>query len=347
MALRPFGYSVQNPIAGSEWIGQQMERAGLVSQARDPTKEFIASMAVPIGVAAAPKAIQATGQAARALAPKAGEMAEAYMQRSGLAPQLTAYHGTPHRFAPEEGAPLGRFRSEKIGTGEGAQAYGHGLYLAEAPGTARTYMTAGQSVVPKEVKYGGRDADQWYAHFSNAVDRNPRDETAKAAMYFWERIASRQHPQAAINAAIDEGADWPELLKYAQSLDIKKFKGVPPSYLYTVDLPDTAIAKMLDWDKPLTKQSQEVRQKLKTIVDSELGKGTWAAWSKNDPDYRDLVNDLFETKSAAEISELLRKSGIPGIRYLDAGSRGQGGKATSNFVVFPGEENILKILERQ
>ncbi|MCA2910128.1 MAG: hypothetical protein IM328_12370 [Microcystis sp. M034S1] len=36
--------------------------------------------------------------------------------------------------------------------------------------------------------------------------------------------------------------------------------------------------------------------------------------------------------------------GIPGIRYLDAGSRATGG--TSNFVVFPGEERLLRILER-
>jgi len=38
--------------------------------------------------------------------------------------------------------------------------------------------------------------------------------------------------------------------------------------------------------------------------------------------------------------------GIPGIKYLDAGSRGQGGSGTRNFVVFPGEEKKVRILER-
>ena len=33
------------------------------------------------------------------------------------------------------------------------------------------------------------------------------------------------------------------------------------------------------------------------------------------------------------------------IRYLDGGSRGAG-TGTSNYVVFPGNENLLKILER-
>jgi hypothetical protein len=38
--------------------------------------------------------------------------------------------------------------------------------------------------------------------------------------------------------------------------------------------------------------------------------------------------------------------GIPGIRYLDAGSR-DGGSGTRNFVVFPGEEKKVRILERK
>lgn len=47
MAMRPFGYSVEKPILGSEWIGQKMEQGGLISEARDPLKEFAASIAVP------------------------------------------------------------------------------------------------------------------------------------------------------------------------------------------------------------------------------------------------------------------------------------------------------------
>ena len=40
---------------------------------------------------------------------------------------------------PEEGYPLGRFKSEKIGTGEGFQAYGHGLYFADRKEVAKHY----------------------------------------------------------------------------------------------------------------------------------------------------------------------------------------------------------------
>ena len=42
--------------------------------------------------------------------------------------EATVWHGSPHQFDA--------FDSSKIGTGEGAQAYGHGLYLAEAKDVA-------------------------------------------------------------------------------------------------------------------------------------------------------------------------------------------------------------------
>jgi hypothetical protein len=45
----------------------------------------------------------------------------------------------------------------------------------------------------------------------------------------------------------------------------------------------------------------------------------------------------------AGASQKLREAGIPGIRYLDQGSR-DSGKGTRNFVVFPGEEEALKML---
>src|SRR6188768_1156238 len=61
---------------------------------------------------------------------KAGEMALG----SGPIKPIRAYHGSPHDFD--------RFDLSKIGTGEGAQAYGHGLYMAENEGTARSYRDA-------------------------------------------------------------------------------------------------------------------------------------------------------------------------------------------------------------
>lgn len=44
---------------------------------------------------------------------------------------IIAYHGSPHDFD--------KFSTDFIGTGEGAQAYGHGLYFAENPKVAAEY----------------------------------------------------------------------------------------------------------------------------------------------------------------------------------------------------------------
>lgn len=51
---------------------------------------------------------------------------------------MTLFHGTPNPFKPEEGAPLGRLRWKYINTGEGAQAFGYGHYLAQQEWIART-----------------------------------------------------------------------------------------------------------------------------------------------------------------------------------------------------------------
>src|SRR3990167_1126141 len=53
---------------------------------------------------------------------------------SAAEPMVTVFHGSPHEFSA--------FDASKIGTGEGAQAYGHGLYFAENIGVAKGYHDA-------------------------------------------------------------------------------------------------------------------------------------------------------------------------------------------------------------
>jgi hypothetical protein len=115
--------------------------------------------------------------------------------------------------------------------------------------------------------------------------------------------------------------------------------------LYKVDLPDEHIAKMLDWDKPLSKQpaSKESIDKLLSLAgrNSEVG---WDAPSNTFPS--DLLS-LMSRKLGGQdkVAEAMRQQSIPGIRYLDGGSRGAGA-GSSNYVVFPGNEGLLSILER-
>ena len=60
----------------------------------------------------------------------------------------------------------------------------------------------------------------------------------------------------------------------------------------------------------------------------------------------ELYNDFSHVVgSQADISTTLRNNGIPGIKYLDGVSRGAG-EGSRNYVVFPGMEHIMQILER-
>ena len=58
----------------------------------------------------------------------------------------------------------------------------------------------------------------------------------------------------------------------------------------------------------------------------------------------EAINLLGMNVTPAKGSAMLAKEGIPGIRYLDQGSRGAG-DGTRNIVVFPGEEDKVKILK--
>jgi hypothetical protein len=303
MVMRPFGYTTEKPVGGSEWIGQKMQDAGLVSAARNPLAEFLSAVAVPSAVTkAAPALMQAETRMAENLAAPTRFRDVTRGQGGAI-----VYHGTPHRFE--------RFDASKIGTGEGAQAYGHGLYFAEAPEVARGYsLLADQNITAQQYlrMYGGdrKKAEEGFL----------KDVKKKAFGKYTSQIAND-----------------PDILESIRG------KGT----VYTVDIPDEMIPKMLDWDKPLSEQSPEVQRVLR---------GMWLKAKKSfegiDPNGNPTAGQVHHLYSqhrggnTAAVAEELRASGIPGIRYLDARSRGQGGNGTSNFVVFPGEEQRVQILSR-
>ena len=104
---------------------------------------------------------------------------------------------------------------------------------------------------------------------------------------------------------------------------------------------------MLDWDKPLSRQHPNVKAALAKI-DKDFYDPKGQEYSPDEQGqmiYMRLANSpLANTNKDA--SEVFKQAGIPGIKYLDEGSRGTN-KSTRNFVVFPGEEKKVRILERK
>jgi hypothetical protein len=267
------------------------------------------------------------------------------MNRMGMAPKATVYHGSPHQFD--------EFDASKIGTGEGAQAYGHGIYLADKPEVAQDYQFMLSKIDPENVSYAGKSAQKHYEKAYAMQDRGHRTgdknliDQANAQAAFWEGIMTRRHPQDMIRMANSHDDGWPTLKAYANSLDMKKFQGVDDAgHLYKADLPDEKIARMLDWDKPLSEQAhiQDVAKQLG--LPAEIPRDTtWGGDALRPAQGMEFYSAGRTKLGEAGFSDALRQAGIPGIRYLDQGSRGAG-DGTRNYVVFPGEEKNVKILER-
>jgi hypothetical protein len=250
--------------------------------------------------------------------------------RRGPMQELDVYHGTPHKYASTEANPLGEFDASKIGTGEGAQAYGHGIYYAENIDVAKGYQPRDTKTEEKLMRL--------YKQAEARQDYDSMDVLESAMLHKTAGELREMYPQN--NKLIDQ---------------IGKITAQSKSSLYKADLPDEMIDRMLDWDKPLSEQSAAVKKALK---DS----GIWKKYKENLSDFsspKDTRNknmrgeniqafiEYLSGGDKAKASQMLREIGIPGIRYLDAGSRGKVGTGTRNFVVFPGEEKKVKILRRE
>ena len=252
---------------------------------------------------------------------------------SGMAPYGMAghivYHGSPHKF--------NKFDMSKIGTGEGAQAYGHGLYFAESPDVAQSYKNALSNTLESKV-----DAPQLEKRAAQMA-LTFGDNTAEGAINWLNKFTGK-------GAAHTSPAMTPELVESVKNRFING-DFIPGGAFYKVDIPDESIHKMLDWDKPLSQQAPEVRALLKPALDEVAVRP-----NKNGPVNRardavtagtgageQLYNQLRGLRgNDALAAQQLRELGIPGIRYLDQGSR-TAGEGTYNYVLF--DDQLPRILE--
>lgn len=222
---------------------------------------------------------------------------------------IRAYHGSPHDFEA--------FDASKIGTGQGAQAYGHGLYFAGNEGVARGY----------------RDA---LSHLADPAPSSPavsaaHKELGDAHWAFDGSPASKARVTAAEQAAVEAELMAPEGLR----------GGPGVGHMYEVNIaanPD----HFLDWDKPLSEQSQHVQEALQRTPYPPANRNesiaTYIARLETNRAYATREGDPSGLAAAA-----LQQAGIPGIRYLDSGSRASG-EGTRNHVVF--DANTIEILRK-
>lgn len=262
-------------------------------------------------------------------------------------PGISAYHSSPHEFE--------RFDMSKMGTGEGNQSYGPGLYFAENPGVS------GQ---------GG----QYWRDFLNRMKSGPERTAAFALLaskFDKEKAAERllksrdYHLDFAIPGKYANGPEVEEgsrLLaeEYEKAANmIKSGKAIPP-YTYEVRInanPD----HFLQWDKPLSQQDPKVLKAAAPFFPAGFPeKNKYGEIFKGEDLYDEIarraggvmyskkltelgVPEKMPGGTPSRLSQYLVKSGVPGIKYLDQGSRSRG-FGTHNYVVF--DENLIDMKKR-
>jgi GNAT superfamily N-acetyltransferase len=218
-------------------------------------------------------------------------------------PGFTAYHGSPHEFPPTARNPLGEFDPVKIGTGEGSQAFGVGAgYLGEAENTAKYYRDRYGPQADPKVQAAGDEYNNAHAAFDGSVAARARVEAAERALQ-----------DAEANA--------------------------PPGHMYEVKV-HADPARFLDWDRPLSRQHPDVQAALAKI-NPDMYHPSSGDYDPSESGQM-IYHRLASRSSQADASAALNAAGVPGIRYLDAGSRGAG-EGSRNLVVFdPARMDIIR-----
>jgi hypothetical protein len=260
------------------------------------------------------------------------------------------WHGTAAAFR--------KFSNKFMGTGEGAQAFGWGTYLAQRAGIAKGYWAA-------DVKRK-TSAD----YFINGKKAKPDSVDALAAASI-QGMKSRGASLGEMRQEVASQLSDPSYAKRPDTLDMLRKAselldqratitgGAPEGSLMRVDV-SVPENEMLDWDTPLSEQpsvltkiesnlSEDLREAVEEEVNESIGFMTGEDFyraltfiEKRDGfvseqfDVEDYNKRLANTPAKQVVSTFIdEKLGISGLKFLDANSRDR-----------RADENRLRLIER-
>lgn len=299
------------------------------------------------------------------------EAGNAVITEPGVTFSIAALHASPHSFR--------KFSTDYMGQGEGAQAYGWGLYFAESPKVNRSYMNQFAqdkatwkfrevetgvievmqrslvgSFLPKDALPEAKEdaSDIAWSVLGDLVDAARGSMTVlDIVMELHDEIDTNRkyaetYPQEREKLEQLEGFML-SLLDHLDEIEVRT--GMPSNYRVELNVEDYLDfmegGELLFWDKGYGSSTTS------RIGDWLLDEGKEEAYSLfNDKDpengywmggkiYRSLEDAL---GSPREASEFLLRHGVKGIRYADGFSRWKAEeKQTYNYVIFDG--NDIKI----
>jgi hypothetical protein len=203
------------------------------------------------------------------------------------------------------------------------------------------YYSNGNAALAKEgLEMGIREAEASVAEAEQALLRY-RTAPPEILQQVQDRLADVRNLVQEKQGA----ADW--LAK-----NVHKFDYTPGGYSYKVQYPDKEFNKMLNWDLPMARQEKniyDVPVRQKDLLNVPGGSMGWVTPGTGGDYYARLSQYL---GSAKEATQMLKESGVPGLKYYDRYSRGQGPSThppivkdpTHNMVWF--DDKNLQILER-
>lgn len=253
---------------------------------------------------------------------------------------IRAYHGSPYDFD--------RFDASKIGTGEGAQAYGYGHYFGGHEDTAEFYrrsVTATKRTPEQDAQEFIRQAYQKRGNLVGAVlDVMDRADASQA--------------EAVANGMDEAAARWDKIRDAAAAFNVNE--GVPQRLgrIYEVEighLPE----QLLNYDRPfddaagsraaaVLRDHNPAAISPRTLREIETGEWRFIDHAYGNP-YQRAASELHNLARTRAGAAALRDGGVPGVKYLDEVSRysgGDGGAITRNYVMFPGTEDSIRILRK-
>ena len=227
---------------------------------------------------------------------------------------LEAWHGSPHKFD--------KFSMDAIGTGEGVQQYGHGLYFADDIDTAKGFQ-------PRDP-----DHEQWMYEQYKASE----DSGDQYMMDAWERAMMHESPIELRASAADPDYDEYSQAAFAEVADALTANPGAGS-LSKVEI-DVTPESLLDYDKPLGEQSDLVQ----SFFAGREGIGpdtSGRALSESLLGGREPGLSLKELNKIA--SEEMNEAGINGLQYQDWVNQASGSDLR-NYVIF--DDSLINIAER-